>query len=97
MKTNKRLVTSTFYKNVVVGSKNLVTPAHFISSPRPTLRRKKCPRTNEEGPNCQETLSRTILFLANRDHGRRKRHVPKDSLPKHPKGKHKCNEIAMGE
>ena len=97
MKTNKRLVTSTFCKNVVVGPKNLVTLAHFISSPRPMLRRKKCPRTNEEGPNCQETLPRTILFLANRDHGRRKRHVPKDSLPKHPKGKHKCNETAMGE
>ena len=42
-----------------VGPKNLATPAHFISSPRPTPRKKKCPRTNEEGPNCQETLLRT--------------------------------------
>ena len=42
----------------------MATPAHFISNPRPTSKRRKCPRTNEEGPNCQETLSRTILFLA---------------------------------
>ena len=79
-----------------VEPKNLATPAHFISSPRPTPRRRKCPRTNEEGPNCQETLPRTILFSTNRDHGRRKRHTTKGSLPERPKGKHKCNESAMG-
>ena len=45
----------------VVGPKNLATPAHFTSSSRPTPRRKKCPRMNEESPNCQETLPRTIL------------------------------------
>ena len=78
-----------------VGPKNLATPAHFISSSRPTPRRKKCPRTNEEGPNCQETLPRTILSLAVRDHGRRKWHTTQGSLPKHPKGKHKCDESIM--
>ena len=78
-----------------IGSKNLATPTHFISSPRLTPRRKKCLRTNEESPNCQETLPRTILFSATRDHGRRKRHATKGSLPEHPKGKHKCNETAM--
>ena len=61
--------------NIVVGPKNLVTPAHFILSPRPMPKRKKCPRTNEKGLNYQETLLRTILFSANRDHGRRKRHA----------------------
>ena len=79
-----------------VGPKNLAISAHFISSPRPTLRRKKCPRTNEEGPNCQEALLRTILFSANQDHGRRKRHTTMGSLPKRPKGKHKCNKSAVG-
>ena len=78
-----------------MGPKNLATLAHFISSPMPTSKRKKYPRTNEEGPNCQETLPRTILFSGNRDHGRKKWHTTKDSLPKHPKGKHKCNESAM--
>ena len=48
----------------IMGPKDLATPAHFISSPRPTPRRKKCLRTNREVPNCQKTLS------ANRGHGR---------------------------
>ena len=82
---------------ILVGPKNLVTSTYCISSPRPTSRKKKCPRTNEEGPNCQETLSRTILLSANRDLGRRKWHAPKGSIPERPKGKHKCNETAMRE
>ena len=73
----------------------MATPVHFISSLGLTLRRKKCPRMNEEGPNCQETLPRTILFSANRDHGRRKQHATKGSLLERPKGKYKCNETAM--
>ena len=79
-----------------MGPKNLATPAHFILSLRLTLRRKKCPRMNEEGPNCQETLPRTILFSANQDHRKRKRHTTKGGLPDRPKGKYKCNETAMG-
>ena len=35
-----------------VGPKDLRTPAHFISSPRPMPRRKKCPRTNKGNPDC---------------------------------------------
>ena len=81
----------------IVGPKNLETPTHFISSTRPTPRRKKCPRTNEEGPNCQETLPRTILFSANRNHGRRKRHATKGNFPGRRKAKRKCNETAMRE
>ena len=81
---------------VCVGSKNLATPVHFISSSRLAPRRKKCPRTNEEGPNCQETLPRTILFSVNLDHGRKKQHTTESSLLKRPKGKHKCNESAIG-
>ena len=80
-----------------MGPKVLKTPAYFISSPRPTPRRKKCLRTNKEGLNCQETLLRTILFSANRNHRRRKRHATKGNFPGRPKGKRKCNETAMGE
>ena len=36
--------------NKRVGPKDLGTPAHLISSPRPRLRREKCPRMNKEGP-----------------------------------------------
>ena len=73
----------------------MATPAHFISGPRPTQRRDKCPRTNKEGLKCQEMLPRTILFSANRDHGRRKRHTTKGGLLDRLKGTHKCNETAM--
>ena len=69
------------------GPNDLATPAHFISSLRPTPRRKKCLRTNKEVPNCQETLSRTILSSTNRGHGRIKRHALKDSHPRRPKQK----------
>ena len=82
--------------NVSMGPKNLATPAHFISGLRPTPRRKICPRTNKEGPNCQGTLPRTILSLANQDHGRRNWHATKGSLPERPKGKDQCNETVMG-
>ena len=80
----------------IVGTKNLATPAHFTSSPRLMPKRKKCLRTNKEGSNCQDILLRTILFLASRDHGRRKRHATKGSLLECPKGKHKCSRPAMG-
>ena len=79
-----------------MGLKNLATPAHFMSSLKPTPRRKKCPRTNKEGLNCQETLPRIILSSTNRGHGRKKQHAAKGSLLERPKGKHKCNESAMG-
>ena len=87
--------TARFWK-AIVGPKNLATWTHFISSPRLTPSRKKCPRTNEKGPNCQEMLPRTILSSVNRDHGRKKRHAAKGSPPERPKGKHKCNESALG-
>ena len=83
----KRATHTYDFNNAVVGSKNLVIPAHFMSSPRPTPRGKKCPKTNEEGPICEETLPRTILSLANQGHGRKEWHALKDSLPGHPKQK----------
>ena len=52
------------YKISYVGPKNLTTPAHFILSLRPTLRREKWPRTNKKSPNSLKTLPRTILFSA---------------------------------
>ena len=49
----------------IMGSKNSATPAHFIQSPRPMPRRKKCPMMNKESPNFQETSPKTILSSAN--------------------------------
>ena len=34
----------------IVGPKDLGTPAHLLSSPRPRPRREKCPRMNKDGP-----------------------------------------------
>ena len=70
-----------------MGPKNLTTPAHFISNLRPTPRRKKCPRTNEVGPNCHKTLLRTILSSANRDHGRKKQARRQRQPPRKSQGK----------
>ena len=37
-----------FTQIILVGPKDLGTPAHLILSPRPTSRSKKCPRTDGE-------------------------------------------------
>ena len=58
-----------------MGPKDLVTLAHLISSPRPTPRSKKYPRTNEENPDLQIVLSRTTISSAGQNHGREKRHI----------------------
>ena len=75
---------------------DLATPTHFISSPWPMPRRKKCPRMNKESPNCQDILPRTTPSSANQDHGRGKHHATKGSLLERPKGKHKCSGSAIG-
>ena len=66
---------------IIVGPKDLATSTYFISSPKPTPRRKKCSRMNKEGPSCQEMSLRIILSSVNQGHRRRKRHALKDSLP----------------
>ena len=50
-----------------MGPKDLGTPAHFISNPRPMPRRKKCPRTNKGNPDCQDILPRTTLFAVDQN------------------------------
>ena len=59
----------------IVGPKDLGTPAHLISSPRPAPRRKKWPRTNEGNPDHQIALPRTTISSASQNHGREERHV----------------------
>ena len=43
---------ATGFWGAIVRPKDLGTPTHFISSPRPMPRRKKCPRTNKGNPDC---------------------------------------------
>ena len=73
---------SIIFKLYIVGPKDLASPTHFVSSSRPTLRKKKCSRMSKEGPSCWESSPMTILFLANQGHERRKQHTSKDSPPK---------------
>ena len=79
-----------------VGSKNSATPAHSILSPRPTPRKKKCPRTNEESPNFQAASLRTILSSANQDYRGEERHAIKGRLAEHPKKMDKYRGLARG-
>ena len=74
----------------------MATPAHFISSPWPMPKRKKCPRTSIESPDCQDILPRTTLSSTNRAHEKGKRHAAKGSLLERLKGKPKRNGPAIG-
>ena len=84
------------FEGLLWGQRDLETSAHFISSSRPTPRRKKCPRTNERNPDCQDILPRTTLSSANQNHGREKRHVARGSSFEHPKGSSEPNRPAIG-
>ena len=66
------------------GAKGSGTPAHFISSPRPMSRRKKCLRMNKGNPDCQDILPRTTLSSADQNQGKGKRHVARGSPLEHP-------------
>ena len=57
-----------------MGPKDLGTPTHLISSPRPTPRSKKCPRTDGENPDLQVIRPRTIVSSVGHNHGREKSH-----------------------
>ena len=80
-----------------VGPKDLGTPAYLISSPRPTPRRKKCPRTNEGNLDHQIVLSRTTLFSAGQNHGRETRHVARGNPLEDRKRDSKPYGLAIGE
>ena len=80
----------------IVGPKSLGTTAHFKSSPRPTLRRKKCLRMNNGNPDCQGILPRTTLSSADQNHRRGRCHVARGSPLEDPKGDSEPNRPAIG-
>ena len=80
----------------IVGPKELATLAHFISSPWPMPRKKKCPKMNKESPDRQDMLLRTTLSSANRDHERGKYHATEGSLLEHPNGESQCRGPPIG-
>ena len=78
------------------GQKVLEASAHSISSPRPMLRRKKYPRTNEGNPGCQNVLPRTTLFSVGQNHRRGRRHVTRGNPLEDPKRDSKTYGLAIG-
>ena len=85
-----------FFIFLMWGQGDLETSAHSISSPRPTPRRKKCPRTNEVNPDCQNILPRTTLSSADQNHRRGRRHIARGSPLEDPKGDSEPNGSAIG-
>ena len=69
-----------------MGLKDLGTLTHLISSPRPTPRSKKCPRTDGENPGLQIVQSKTIVSSAGHNYGREKHHVIKGGPPEDREG-----------
>ena len=60
--------------------------AHFISSPRPMPRRKKCPMMNEGNPDYKDIMPRTTLSSADQNHRRGRHQITRSSPLKDPKG-----------
>ena len=89
-------LTSLLFTMHTVGPKDLGTLSHFISSPRPMPRRKKCQRTNKGNPNYQDILPRTTLSSADQNHRRGKRHFARGSPLEHPKGSSEPNVSGIG-
>ena len=78
------------------GQKVLEASDHSISSPKPTPRRKKCPRTNEGNPDCENVLPRMTLSSAGQNHRRGRCHVARDNPLEDPKRDSKPYGLAIG-
>ena len=81
---------------LLVGPKDLGTPTHLISSPRPTLRSKKCPRTDGENPDLQIVRPRTIVSSASHNHGREKCHGTQSGPTEDCEGDSRPYGLAIG-
>ena len=92
---NPRIWIAGFW-GAIVGPKDLGTPTHLISSPKPMPRRKKCPKTNEGNPDCQIVLPRTTLSSAGQNHRREKRHVARGNPLEDRKRDSKPYRLAIG-
>ena len=79
-----------------MGSKDLGIPTYLISSPRPTPRSKKCPRTDGENPGLQIVRPKIVVSSAGHNHGREKRHVTQDGPPEDREGDSRPYRLAIG-
>ena len=79
-----------------MGSKDLGTLTHLISSPRPMPRSKKCPRTDGENLGLQIVRPKTVVSSAGHNHGREKRHITQDGPPEDCEGDSRPYGLAIG-
>ena len=89
-------VSAYLYIYILWGQRVLKASAHSISSPKATLRRKKCPRMNEGNPDCQNVLPRTTLSSAGQNHRRGRHHVAQGNPLEDPKRDSKPYGLAIG-
>ena len=83
------------WRMIFVGSKDLGTPTHMISSPRPTPKSKKCLRTDGENPGLQIVRPKTVVSSAGHNHGREKCHITQGGPPKDRKGDSRPYRLAI--
>ena len=83
------------FKGLLWGQKVLEASTHSILSPKPTPRRKKCPRTNEGNPDCENVLPMMILSSAGQNHRRGRHHVARGNPLEDPKRDSKPYELAI--
>ena len=84
------------FEGLLWGQKVLEALAHSISSPKPTLRRKKYLRSNEGNPDRENVLPRTTLSSTGQNHKRGKCHVARGNPLKDRKRDSKPYGLAIG-
>ena len=84
------------FEGLLWSQKVLEASAHSISSPRPTPRRKKCPRTNKGNPNYQNVLPRMTLSSVDQNHRRGRCHVTRGNPLEDPKRDSKPYGLVIG-
>ena len=84
------------FEGLLWGQKVLQASAHSVPNPRLTPRRKKCPRTVEGNPYCQNELQRTTLSSADQNHRIGRCHVAQDNPLEDHKRDSKPYGLAVG-
>ena len=83
------------FERLLWGQKVLQVSAHSIPSPRFTPRRKKCQRTDEGNPYCQNVLPRTTLSSTGQNHKIGRCHVAQDNPLEDHKRDYKPYRLAI--
>ena len=93
---HKMIYSFFFFRTLLWGQKVLQASAHSIPSPRFMPRKKKCPKTDEGNPYCQNVLLRTTLSSAGQSHRIGRCHVAQDNPFEDHKRDSKPYRLAIG-